>query len=323
VKRNILLLSAILALSMVLAGCSLASSAGKFPEKHINLITYVGAGGGMDVSCRKFVQVAAKYTDATIVVENRTGAGGIIAQDYVLGQPADGYTLYGITLSNIATIVSGEHDRDKYVDEFDWIALLIEDPVSVIITNKQKEAGVTFNSLMEEAKAMGGKQIWVGPSTGGTKHIDAMKIWEAFGVECVWVPFESGPLAMNALLSGQGAAATGNPFDTAGRELWNAAVASEKRMPGFEDTPTFAELGYPQLNKAAMWRGFAVKKGTPDDVVQWIRDLCQKVTEDEEWIEFHAKNGINVVNYGNEQFRSIIGANMEEIEFFLKKVGLM
>lgn len=321
-KKSSLLLSVMLALSVILMGC-VSASAAEFPTKHINLVTYVGAGGGMDVSCRKFVQVAAKYTNATIVVENRTGAGGIIAQDYVLGQPADGYTIYGTTLSNVATIISGEHDTAKYIDEFDWIALLIEDPVSVIITKKQKEAGVTFNSIMEEAKKMGGKQIWVGPSTGGTKHIDAMKIWEAYGVECTWVPFESGPLAMNALLSGQGAAATGNPFDTAGRELWNAAVASEKRLPGFEDTPTFAELGHPELNKAAMWRGFAVKKGTPDDVVKWIQDLCQKVTNDEEWIQFHAKNGINVVNYGREQFRSIIDANIKEFEFFLKKVGLL
>jgi len=188
-KRSLLLFSLMLTASIALAGCAPAAAAGKFPEKYINLVTYVGAGGGMDVSCRKFVQVASKYTDAVIVVENRTGAGGIIAQDYVLEQPADGYTIYGTTLSNIATIVSGEQDPAKYIDGFDWIALLIEDPVSVIVTKKQKEAGVTFNSIMEEAKAKGGKQIWVGPSTGGTKHIDAMKIWDAYGVECITVHF--------------------------------------------------------------------------------------------------------------------------------------
>ena len=112
---------------------------------------------------------------------------------------------------------------------------------------------------------------------------------------------------MNALLSGQGAAATGNPFDTAGRELWNAAVASEKRLPGFEDTPTFAELGHPELNKAAMWRGFAVKKGTPDDVVKTLCDAFEKAAASDSFVEYMNNAGQVIDILDSEAF----GAKME------------
>ena len=301
-----------------------APEAEKFvPKKPITIVTYVAAGGNMDVSCRKFVQVAAKYTDATFVVENRTGAGGLIAQDYVLSQPADGYTVYGTTSSNISAINSGGHDEDKYVWGFDWIAMIMKDPISIVITNEDKNKGVTFETLMEKAKEQNGEQIWVGPSTGGTKHIASLKIWEAYGVEGNYVPFESGPMAMNALLGGQGAAGCANPSDTEGRELWNAAVASKERLPKYPDTPTFGELGHPELDSLMMWRGFAVKKDTPAEMVEWFQELTQQVTEDPEWIEFFENIGVQVVNYGNEEFEAIIRQDMEDNIHYMTEFGLI
>ena len=88
---------------------------------------------------------------------------------------------------------------------------------------------------MEKAKEQNGEQIWVGPSTGGTKHIASLKIWEAYGVEGNYVPFESGPMAMNALLGGQGAAGS------YGTQLWPAKSA----CPSIPTPPPLANWDIP------------------------------------------------------------------------------
>ena len=105
-----------LALVMLFALCACGSSAGPAAEKPaadkadtpaaetsgeaweptqpITILNYVAAGGAMDLATRKFVEIANKYTNATFVVDNMTGASGMIAAEYVMSQPADGYLIY-------------------------------------------------------------------------------------------------------------------------------------------------------------------------------------------------------------------------------------
>ena len=71
------------------------------PKQPITIMNYVAAGGAMDLATRKFVEIASKYTDATFVVDNMTGASGMIAADYVLDQPADGYLIYATTVTYV------------------------------------------------------------------------------------------------------------------------------------------------------------------------------------------------------------------------------
>ncbi|ABR47316.1 Uncharacterized protein UPF0065 [Alkaliphilus metalliredigens QYMF] len=293
-----------------------------FPDKPITIVNYVAPGGAMDVTTRKFVEIAGKYTDATFVVENRTGAGGLIAQDYVLGQAADGYRIFAATTSNISTVISGGHDVDRYIWGFDWISMIMRDPESVI-TNSQNPLN-DFMDIVEDAIAKDGEQIWVGPSAGGFDHVMAMKVWDAFGIEAVWIPFESGPLAMNALLGGQGVAYVGNPRDVMGRpDLINAVIASDERLPQHPDVTTFGELGHPELDDEIMWRGFAVKKGTPQEAIDWFSDIAQQVTEDEEWIQFFYESSIEATNYGQEQFEEIIQRDIDDHIYYLTKFGIL
>ena len=295
-------------------------------RRPITIITHVAPGGGMDIATRKLIDLARKYTDATLVVDNRAGGGTLIASDAVLNSPADGYTIFAAAMSNVASVVSLGRDRKHYVYGYDWIAQIQKDPGAIIITNAQKAAGVTFQSLIEDAKALnarGQRQNWVGPSVGGTKHIDAMVIWGAVGIEAQWIPYESGPLAAAALLGGQGVAQSGNPFDTIGRELWCAAIAAPERLPGFEDSPTFAELGFPELNEIHMWRGYAVKKGTPPEMIEWFQDLVAKITQDQEWIDFNTANAVSPVAIFTEEFTKTIEETMAENERFLRLLGLL
>lgn len=303
-------------------GAAAAAAAADFPTKPIRIINYVAPGGIMDITTRKFTEIAAKYTKAVFVVENRTGAGGLVGMEYVLSQPADGYTIFAPTGSVVIQVVSTKSNVDKYIWGFDWVSMLMMDPECIITNSKLKIN--TWEDVVADAKAKGGKQIWVGPSTGGNDHLMAMKVWDKADISAVWIPFESGPAAMAALMGGQGVAYVGNPADIMGRpDLKIAAVSSSARLPQFPDAPTFKELGIAGLDEESMWRGFCVKKGTPPEAVKWLQDLVEKVAADPEWRKFFEDQGIEVVSYTTEKFTSLVKKDLEDALKYFTQFGIL
>ncbi len=296
------------------------SSDNAFPNKPIKIVVYTAPGGLIDITARKFTDVAAKYTDATFVVENRPGAGGVVGMQSVLQAPADGYTIFAGTKSNISFLVGA--DAAVNSDDLNWFAMLMADPECVITNNKADIN--TWEDIVEDAKSRPGEQIWLGPDTGGLDHIMAMKLWERSGIQCKWIPFKSGGAAKTALLGGQGVCYVGNPRDIGGNpDLKIAAISAEKRLPQFPDAPTFTELGLPRLEHEIMWRGFAVKKETPKKALAWFSDLIDDVTQDPDWRGFWEKGGIEVVHYGPERFQKIVELDRMEFHHYLSSLGLI
>jgi tripartite-type tricarboxylate transporter receptor subunit TctC len=134
------------------------------------------------------------------------------------------------------------------------------------------------------------------------------------GIKAKWLPFASGGKAVAALLGEQGVAYIGKA-----ENLKIAAVSSRKRLDEFPDVPTFGELGIKGLDSEIMWRGFAVKKGTPGNVVKWYDDLFAKVTEDPEWREFREPYGIDVVHYTTDKFTDIVNSDIADFANYLSK----
>ncbi len=288
----------------------------EFPSKPIKIVVYTGPGGLIDITARKFASIADKYVDATFVVENIPGAGGIVALKKVLHAPEDGYNLYACTKSNIAKFIAV--GGREYVNALHWTAMLMADP-ECVITNKQNYI-YEWSDIVENASKNSGDQIWVGPAAGGVDHVTAMKIWDEFGIEAKWIPYKSGGKAIAALFGEQGVAYVGNPRDALGNpDLYIAAVSSKQRLKAFPDTPTFAELGVPNLDNEYMWRGFALKAGTPQDIIDWYEDLFIKVTADPEWQEFWNRGGIEVEFIGGDEFAKIVSKDVETIEYYLTK----
>ena len=102
--------------AFVLCAAMFASAAcAAYPERPIHIVNYVAPGGLMDVTSRKFISVAAKYTDATFVVENVTGAGGLVGLGHVLQQPADGYTVFAPTTAVVNKVLSSKKNEDEMI----------------------------------------------------------------------------------------------------------------------------------------------------------------------------------------------------------------
>lgn len=302
-KLTALLLAALLLVSLAAAG--LAEAAWK-PEKPITIMNYVKAGGGMDIATRKFVELASKYTDATIIVDNKPGAGGLTAAEYILSQPADGYTVFASTIAYVDNVLANEEDIEKLVWGFEWIDNIMADPYAIIVP---EESTLTLDDIIADAKEKAGRQLWAGPA--GAKNIAAVQFWSAFDIQGLWNVYESGPDALLAVMSGQAVASVGNPGDVEGRALKNLVIATKEKLPKSPDVPNFADLGYPHLDELSMWRGYAVKKGTPAEMIAWWQDLCQKITEDPDWIAFFADKSIAVHNLTTEAFTQQVKDDVE------------
>ncbi len=314
-------LIAMLVATAMLTGLMATAQAKEFPAKPIKLIVYTKPGGAIDVFARKFTAIASKYTDATFVVVNKSGAGGIVAIKYILSQKPDGYKFAAVTRSNVGKIVSTGGKIN--VDDINWMGLMVVDP-EAIITNKNQAVN-TWEQIVADAKAKNGKQLWVGPAAGGNDHIMAMKTWKAAGIQAKWIPYAGGGKSMAALLGGHGAVYVGNPQDVIGRpDLKVAAVASEKRLGGqFADVPTFEELGVKGLSNEIMWRGFMAKKGIPTEAESFYVDLFAKVTNDPEWKAYVEKGGATPVMKGSDEFSAIVKKDQKEFGVALKDLGVI
>ncbi len=317
-KRGIITL---LVTAAMLTGLVATAQAKAFPSKPIKVVVYTKPGGAIDVFARKFTAIAGKYTDATFVVINKSGAGGIVAIKYILSQKADGYKFAAVTRSNIGKIVSTGGKINTA--DINWMGMMVIDPEAVI-TNKNHAVN-TWEQLVADAKAKDGKQLWVGPAAGGNDHIMAMKTWKAAGIKAKWIPYAGGGKSMAALLGGHGVAYVGNPQDVIGRpDLKVAVVASPQRLGGqFADVPTFDELGVKGLNNEIMWRGFMSKKGIPAEAEAFYVDLFHKVTNDPEWKTYIGKGGATPVMMGSDEFTARVEADKQEFSTALKELGVI
>ena len=106
-------------------------------------------------------------------------------------------------------------------------------------------------------------------------------------------------------------------------DLRHIVIGAPERLAAYPDVPTWSELGYPELDKIAMWRGFAVKKGTPAEAIAWWQDLCEKVKNDPDWIEYNTNKSYVVQNVGTEEFTAQVKQDMVDHLTILQQAELV
>lgn len=296
-----------------------AAAAIDFPRGPVRIVVYTGPGGLLDTTARRFAEIARRRTGATFIVENRTGAGGLVAMDSVLHAAADGHTLLACTKSNIAKLSMAA--RDDLLSALDWRACLLAESECVIVRADSPFA--TLEELVEDARRRPGQQVWLGPASGGLDHILAARLWKTFHITGRWIPYTSGNEAMTALLGGQGQAYVGNPSDALENPLLRVlAIAHPRRLPQFAGVPVMAECGAPELADLSMWRGFAFRPGVPPDVLAWYDQLFRDVTNDPAWREPWESEGVQVEYRGSQEFTALVTRDAEDFRAFHAELGL-
>ena len=314
-------LSLILAMVMLFTLLAVSASADWAPSQPITIMNHVAAGGAMDLYSRKWVELAAKYTDATFIVDNNDGASGLTAGEWVLDQAADGYTIFALAPTYIDAVVQSELDCADYVDGFKYVYNLMADPYCVLVPINPEAGNPTFDTFEELVAWAKDNKLTLSEPNYGAKYIDAVQVFEEVGVDFQAISYGGAKKNFAALLGGQAIASVGNPGDTNKYEVKALVVGAPERIAALPDVPTYQELGYSEkLDGIWMWRGYAVKASTPDEMIEWFQDLCDKISADPEWIEYMESQLLTVRTDRTEAFTQIVEDEVTSTIEVLKSV---
>jgi len=292
--------------------------AGYPDDKPIKIIVHTKPGGAVDLMARQIAQIATKYTDQSLVVINKAGGSGLLALANVYNAKPDGYTVLAFPAAFLAPIQTT--DIGFSLDDFHYIACLTISP-EAIITSKESDV-TTIQQILDDAKSNPGNQKWCGPGSGTLDHLMAVKIWNKAGISAKWIPYGGGGPAIAAVMGKHSQVYVGNPEDIIGREenLEIAAIASESRHPNFPETPTFEEYGI-DLTNEVMWRGFAVKKGTGNEAIDYLENLFLQCSQDSMWKSFVERTMVQGVFLRNGEFTELVKKDAESSKTYLKMAG--
>jgi tripartite-type tricarboxylate transporter receptor subunit TctC len=262
-RRSALALAALTALT-VCAGVNAQPSS----TKPIRLVVPFGPGGVADVTARTVAQKMSESMGQSIIVDNKPGAGGVVASDTVAKAPPDGLTI--LLMSNANAVSVGLFKRLPFdtVKDFAPISTLGYFDMAVVTASNSKFK--TMKELLAHAKAHPGTVNIGTINVGSTQHLAAELLKRSTGIDAQVVPFNGSPAMITALRGGQIDAGVEILAPVLGQITGGAlraiAVMGAKRSFALPETPTVAESGAPNFNVAS-WNAFAVPAKTPPDIV--------------------------------------------------------
>jgi tripartite-type tricarboxylate transporter receptor subunit TctC len=265
-------------LSIALLAVPLAVQAQSYPSKPIKMLVPFPAGGTVDFFARV---IAPKLGDALgqqVVVENRAGAGGNIAAEFVAKASADGYTL--LMGSEIVSINTSLYSKLGYdpVKDFDPV-LLVGTVPNILIVSPDFPAS-SLRQLIAQAKAEPGKLSFASTGQGTSSHLSSELMKSMAGIDVLHVPYKGGPPAIADLIGRQVSMMfinipTGMP-QVKGGKVKVLAVSGKKRVAQLPDVPTADEAGLKGFETSA-WSGVYAPAGTPRAIITQLNTEINKI----------------------------------------------
>jgi len=299
-SKSIALCTLIAALSA--AAFAPAGYAEAWPSKPVRIIVPFGPGGGTDIQARVLTAVFHDATGQSFIVENRTGASGLIGAEIAANAPPDGYTvLFSTATVTINTTLYGSRMKVDPVKDLAPISWLTPTPLVLVVHPSVPAKSVKdLVSLAKRKPAFLNSGINV---PGSTSHLAAEMLKQNAGIEAVIVPYKGGGPAITALMSGEidylfctGPVAAANLQSGRIRAL---AVTTPKKASAFPDLPTMNTFypGFESDNWYAMW----FPAGTPRDIVARMNALIIKAMQTEKVRQFMVTEGLDPVGSSPEE----------------------
>jgi tripartite-type tricarboxylate transporter receptor subunit TctC len=267
-----------------------------YPEKIIRIVVPFAPGGGTDVIARTLAQEMAKDLGATIIIENKPGAGTIIGTQAVAAGEPDGYTLLMGTFAN--AVNPSLHAKLPYDPHKDFAAVaLIARSFNIVVVNPASPIK-SVADLIAAATSDPGKLSYGTYGTGTSAHLAGELFKSMAKVDLTMVPYKGAAPAITDLLGGQiqvmfTTVASAASLIAAG-QLRALAVTSAQRSPAFPDLPTVAEAGVPGY-AAESWYGLYAPAKTPDDIINRLNKSAAKAVQSEAFKRLGVNEGLVMV----------------------------
>ncbi len=307
-------------LAVVLA-CTAAPALAAYPDKPIKIIVGFTPGGTADSVARILSVAMGARLGQTMVVENRAGANGNLATEFVQRSAPDGYTIFFTSIGHAVNPSLYKDAKYDPVKDFTPIGQVLSAPNVLVVPGNSP-----FNSVKEltaYAKAHPGKLDVASSGSGTSVHLSAELYKQIMGVHLVHIPYRGTGSLLPDLLSGVVAMSFPNlpsalPFIQSGK-LKALGVTTAKRSDAAPQIPTLAEAGVPGYDMST-WYGLIGPANMPADVVQQLNQTLRQVLQDPQVRSKLVSQGVDPVTGTPQEFGSFIQRETKSWATLLKKI---
>jgi tripartite-type tricarboxylate transporter receptor subunit TctC len=313
------LATTLLATPILLATQCLAQD---YPTRPIKIIVPFGAGGPADVTARLLGNILQEKFGQPFVVENRTGAGGVIGTLEAAKSPPDGYTL--LMMSNTQTANESLVPERKYELMRDLVPIAPVNYSDLVIVVHPEVAAKTLQEFIALAKAQPGKLNYASSGQGTPYHMAGELFKTMAGIDLVHVPYRNSGEARSGVIGGQVQmmidalpAMAPNISENQVRAL---ATTGKTRSSVLPNVPTAAETGVPGY-EATIWLGLMAPAGTPKPIIDKLNAAVNAAVKRPEIIKLWTEQGVVPMSMNPEEFDKYLRGDIVKWAQVVKKFG--
>jgi tripartite-type tricarboxylate transporter receptor subunit TctC len=303
-------------------GVVAVSAHAQYPNKPITTVVGFEPGGGTDTTARIIAPALGELLGQQVVVENRSGAGGDIAVDYVAKQTPDGYSL---VLANVGALAVNPHILKTPYDplkDLQPISMAVVFPNVLVVQPSLPIKSV--KDYVAYAKQKPGV-TYASSGIGGAGHLAGELLRMMAKIDITHVPYKGGGPAMQGFLGGQVDSFFATPISTASQmksgKARAIATTGAKRDPLMPDVPTVAESGYPGY-EALNWYGYLAPAKTPREVIERLHRDIAKALAAPKVVEGLRKTGVEPVAMTPDEFGRYIKREYDTWGKVVKEAGI-
>jgi tripartite-type tricarboxylate transporter receptor subunit TctC len=312
----------IAAAALALFGLLPLPSRAAYPDRPVTLVVAFTPGGPSDVLARIVGKKMSEILGKTFVIENKPGAGGNIAAEFVAHANADGYTLL---MGNNSILATNEalYKSLKYKPEDFRPITLVGTQANILVVNPKVPAH-SLKELIELCKAQPGKINFASSGYGAAAHLAGELFKTEAHVDIVHVAYKGAAPALQDVIAGNDQMMFATAASVVGHiksgQVRALAVTTRKRTAILPDLPTMDEAGLPGF-EASTWHGLVAPAGTPDDVIKTLNEAAVKALHDPEVQSSLGKLGVDIVADTPQEFAAYIKSEIPKWTAIVKASG--
>ena len=305
----------------LLATVSAAHAADAFPSRPIRLVVGFGAGGPTDIPARFIAEKLGSRLGQNVVVENKPGAGGMLATRDVLSQPSDGYTLLLCThFESINTVL---YRNPQYaLRDVAPISLIAKYYYGLALSNAIPAA--TFEQFVAYAKAHPGEVGYISIGIGSAQEILARQLERLTGMSMNRIPYRGGPQVMQDLLSGIVHFYVAPTLQVLpqyeSQHLKILAVSSPQRLDVAPEIPTLVEKGIDFVRYG--WLGICARAGTPPPIMELLHRNVVAIVAMPEYQAMITKAGSIPISSSPAALADVLSQTVDDVAATIREFGM-